>query len=158
MHLFCPYCVSSAKLQRNWVWQIHGFLAYNWYVLYRIKMTLLCFSCLTLRQNLSLESLSHLLKDLCGEDICLRISFLLKDKESLSSLSNLNFLQSLITPLGPKKEEVGWETGSTWSCLEKFLPFAGLSFCGTVYPSTPLPSRPFSGRAENQSCGTNVLH
>lgn len=158
VHLFCSYCVSSAKLQRNWVWQIQGFLAYNWYVLYRIKMNVFCFSSLTLRQNLSLVSFSSLLKDLCGEDICLRISFLLKDKESLSSLSNLNFLQSLITPLGPKRDEVRWETVSTRSCLKKFLPFAGLSFCAAVYPSTPLPSRALSRRAGNQSCGTNVLH
>lgn len=79
-------------------------------VLYRIKMYFFFSFSLTLRQNLSLVSLSSLLKDLCGEDICLRISFLLKGKESLSSLSNLNFLQSLITPLGPKREVVRWET------------------------------------------------
>lgn len=85
---------------------MQDFLAYKQYVLYRIKIYLFCFSSLTLRLNLSLVSLSSLLKDLCGEDICLRISFLLKDKESLSSLSNLNFLQSLITPLGPKRDEV----------------------------------------------------
>lgn len=85
---------------------MEDFLPYNQYVLHRIKFYLFCFSSLTLRQNLSLVSLSSLLKDLCGEDICLRISFLLKDRESLSSLSSLNFLQSLITPLGPKRHEV----------------------------------------------------
>lgn len=74
---------------------------------FSMEPKLIPFSSLTLRQNLSLVSLSSLLKDLCGEDICLSISFLLGGKESPSSLSNLNFLQSLITPLGPKRDEVG---------------------------------------------------
>lgn len=75
--------------------------------MFYIEPKLIPFASLTLRQNLSLVSLSSLLKDLCGEDICLSISFLLRGKESASSLSNLNFLQSLITPLGPKRDEVG---------------------------------------------------
>lgn len=74
--------------------------------MFYIELKLIYFASLTLRQNLSLVSLSSLLRHLCGDDICLRISFLLEDKESLSSLSNLNFLQSLITPLGPKREMV----------------------------------------------------
>lgn len=107
--------------------------------MFYIEPKLIPFASLTLRQNLSLVSLSSLLKDLCGEDICLSISFLLRGKESPSSLSNLNFLQSLITPLGPKRDKVGWESGCNKRFPEKFVFFAGLSFCASVFLSFLLP-------------------
>ena len=78
------------------------------------------FSYLTFLLNLSFESLSSLL---WGEDICLRISFLLGATESLSSLSNLNFLQSFITPLGP-----GIKFKANCLPFPCFLPFSLPSF------------------------------